>query len=505
MDTTQYQPVKLAIGAFGALFAVTALSLAVCTNVRTYAETSSEDDITVTIKTACTFTGDDSGTEHSKTITPGTYESNIGTTRMTAVCNDPAGYAIYAVGYTNNEWKNNTLSYTSGGNEYTIPTGTATSGSTSNWAMKLTTGSDSGVAATIVSPYNNYAVVPGGSAEDPGDKSGDYAKVAERLSATTATTGTSLTSTYQVYANSAQPAGTYTGQVKYTLVHPYNADAPEAKDPSICDTQTCMQDLDSTSIATLLPAVGRTATVYDARDEQAYTIAKLADNKYWMTTNLNLAGGTTLNASDSNVPSDNYYTLPDSTAITSGTSVPSDQFSNDSTAYVFNTGNNTTTCNSSTPCNSYYSWLAATAGGKDSSGTAVTTNGYNAAYSICPKGWRLPTSTTSNASAQTSPNWKTGDWYTLMTAYGANLESNYYENAGTFYNNAGPGTTPNFLLAGGYYSGSFYNGGSFGNYWSASSFSSSGGYYGAFGSSLVYSANNGTRRYGLSVRCLFAE
>ena len=276
-----------------------------------------------------------------------------------------------------------------------------------------------------------------------------------------------------------------------------------------------MQDLTSTSITTLLPSVGSTAMVYDSRDEQAYTIAKLADNKYWMVSNLNLAGGTKLDSDGSNVPagytqSNPYFTLPTSTAISSGTSVPSDQFTDNYTAYVFNTGNNTTTCNSNTPCNSYYSWIAATAGGKDSSGNALNSNGSNAAYSICPKGWRLPTSTTSNASATTSPNWKTGDLYILAKAYGANLESDYADfNSLTrdkFNTNAGPGTTPNFLLTGYYNSGSFYNGGSQGYYWSATSMTSpgsAGAYDLSFSSSTVYAAHAVGIRLGLSVRCVF--
>ena len=175
-------------------------------------------------------------------------------------------------------------------------------------------------------------------------------------------------------------------------------------------------------------------------------------------------------------------------------------------AYVTNSGNNTTTCNSSTPCNSYYSWIAATLGGKQADGsTAQTQNGYNAAASICPKGWRLPTSTTSNANAQSNNNWKTGDWYALATAYGANLESNYYQNAATFYNNAGPGTTPNFLLAGYYYNGSFYGGGSGGYYWSSTAYSSTNAYRLYFDSGNVSSANYSGRRYGLSVRCVYGE
>ncbi len=268
-----------------------------------------------------------------------------------------------------------------------------------------------------------------------------------------------------------------------------------------------MQDLDPTLCTTTA-----SLAVKDTRDGKTYTVQRLADGKCWMTSNLNLAGGTALYSDDSNVADANtkasgnpYYTLPASTAISSGTSVPNDQFSSDTGEYVFNTGNATTTCSSSTPCNSYYSWLAATAGGKDSSGNAVSTNGYNAAYSICPKGWRLPTSTTSNASATTSPNWKTGDFYALATAYGANLESNYYQSSGTFYNNAGPGTTPNFLLAGRYYSGSFYGGGSGGDYWSSTSNSGTSAYRLYFNSSYVDSANSYYRSYGFSVRCVLDD
>ena len=239
-------------------------------------------------------------------------------------------------------------------------------------------------------------------------------------------------------------------------------------------------------------------TVYDIRDRKKYTVARLNDGNCWMTSSLNLAGGTVLNANDSDVPTNGYYTLPASS--TTG-------FDSDTGEYVYNSGNETTNqadCTSSQACNSYYSWLAATAGGKDASGAAVTGDGYNAAYSICPKGWRLPTATTSNASATTSPNWKTGDYYRLATAYGANLESSYFENSATFYNNAGPGTTPNYLFAGHYansiFSGGGLNGG--GYYWSPSLRSSEYAYYFYSTSSAVYSANYTGRRQGISVRCI---
>ena len=258
-------------------------------------------------------------------------------------------------------------------------------------------------------------------------------------------------------------------------------------------------------------AIGATYTLTDIRDGESYKIAKLADGKIWMLENLNLAGGTALSADDTDVTSTyisgfttrggltkdgNTIILPAS--ATSG-------FNNNSNAFVYNSGNKTN-CGASgqtTPCYSYYSWIAATLGGKQDNGsTAQNNNGYNAAASICPKGWKLPTSTTSNAPATTSPNWKTGDWYALATAYGANLENDYYQNSNTFYNNAGPGTTPNFLLAGLYDSGSLLYGGGYGHYWSATSSSSTFAYYLYFGSGYVYSANGLSRGNGISVRCL---
>ena len=256
-------------------------------------------------------------------------------------------------------------------------------------------------------------------------------------------------------------------------------------------TQTYMQDVTS-DFCTEDPKV-----VIDKRDEQLYTISRLADGQCWMTSNLNLAGGTTLNASDSDVPTDNYYTLPASS--TTG-------FDDDTKAYVYNTGNKTTSqadCTSTQSCNSYYSWLAATAGGKDASGTAVTGDGPDAAYSICPKGWRLPKSgNQSDTSATSTTGYKKGDFYKLATAYGANLESSYRQDSAVFYNNAGPGTLPNFLLAGRYNSSTFENGGIRGYYWSSSSYSSIRAYVFSFGSSDVNSANSALRRYGFSVRCM---
>ena len=279
----------------------------------------------------------------------------------------------------------------------------------------------------------------------------------------------------------------------------------------ILDTKTIV---DATYLQDVTPAMSRNTTVgtttdlIDIRDGQTYKVAKLADGQIWMTSNLNLAGGTTLYSDDSDVAPANtrasgtpYYTLPDGNGY-------SGKFSDNTVAYVYNTGNETTSqadCTSTQPCNSYYSWLAATAGGKDASGTAVTGNGPDAAYSICPKGWRLPKSgNDSDTSATSTTGYKKGDFYKLATAYGANLESSNLQNSAVFYNNAGPGTLPNFLLAGLYYSSTFAYGGSYGSYWSSSSYSSTSAYRLTFSSSLVNSAESDYRRVGFPVRCVFA-
>ncbi len=246
-----------------------------------------------------------------------------------------------------------------------------------------------------------------------------------------------------------------------------------------------MQGLNGTSCVT-----GSTTTAYDSRDEQAYSIRRLSDGKCWMITNLNLSGGTTVEPTKSDMTSGSY-TL--SASSKSG-------FNNNSGNFVFNSGNKSNTCTGD-GCYSYYSWCAATAG----TCTETTANGTNVSSSICPKGWKLPTATTSNANAQSSNNWKTGDFYALATAYGANLASNYYESAGTFYNNAGPGTTPNFLLTGYYYSGSLNYGGSDGYYWSRTSISSTSAYYLYFYSGYVNSANYYYRQIGMAVRCVLSE
>ena len=250
-------------------------------------------------------------------------------------------------------------------------------------------------------------------------------------------------------------------------------------------------------------ADGQVGTLIDIRGAtQTYTVAKLKDGKCWMTENLNLAGGTALSSNDTDFES--TYTLP----TTNGWSVSNGKLvlpssstafgSTDNVAKLYNSGNKTNCggLNQNTPCYSYYSWDAATLG----SGRSISTDNTDAPYSICPKNWKLPTSRTTSAT-----DWQTtSDFYMLAHQYGLNSTTSTSESDADFYNQAGPGTTPNFLLAGFYNDSSFFSGGSFGFYWSSTSYSGTYARFLFFGSSLVSSASSDNRRIGFSVRCLAA-
>ena len=322
------------------------------------------------------------------------------------------------------------------------------------------------------------------------------------------------------HASSTQAAGVYTNTVNFYAVAKATptsfADAFAAAGKTQYNGYYKMQDMTSTICNNVqLTDEASQMQLIDVRDGSVYWVAKLRDGKCWMTENLNLAGGTALYSGTSDVPSGYtstpYYTLPasatvgaDGYTLTDGT-----QFSSDSGQYSFNSGNVTGTesgCNSTHPCNSYYSWLTATAGGKNSSGASVTGNGYNAAYSICPAGWHLPTATTEGV-ARDSGGYTGGEFYQMLNLYGLTTGTYYADGNSTptgasVFANIKAGTVPNFLRAGYYRSGSFVNGGSYGLYWSSTSLTSSVAYGLYFNSSYVFSAGNDTRRCGFSVRCV---
>ena len=194
------------------LIGTTFISGALLTLPTVSADTEAVDTVTITVPSACSMSGTiTTGNEHTATVDSGTYVDDIGTTTLKTICNDSNGFSIYAIGYTNDEYGNTVLK-SSLGDTSNIITGTATSGNTSNWAMKLEAGS--GTYAPIIETdtngsFANYHVIPD-----------SYTKVATFASTTDTTNGSTLTTTYAVYMNATLPAGTYEGKVKYTLVHP---------------------------------------------------------------------------------------------------------------------------------------------------------------------------------------------------------------------------------------------------------------------------------------------
>ena len=182
----------------------------------TYADNDTvADEVNVTIPISCTLSGtgmDSHVTELQNTES----DSAIGEIVMKAYCNDSNGFSIYAIGFTDDEYGKTVLTDSSLASSNDIITGTSTSGPTSNWAMKL---------STITSPTPTFPITIQNSFDAFHNVPSTYTKVAERTSSTdigTGAEGSTLKSTYQAYISSTQSAGTFVGQVKYTLVHPYN-------------------------------------------------------------------------------------------------------------------------------------------------------------------------------------------------------------------------------------------------------------------------------------------
>ena len=139
---------------------------------------------------------------------------------------------------------------------------------------------------------------------------------------------------------------------------------------------TYMQDLTASGCSQ--SPDGATATLMDRRDGATYTIAKINGN-CWMTQNLRLSGGRTLTPADSNVASSWFFTRIQLAGNSPSYTEPQMTLGND--IYI----------------GAYYNYCAASAG-------TVCQDDYaqDAAYDICPRGWRLPTYSEQNGITGTS-------------------------------------------------------------------------------------------------------
>ncbi len=487
------------------------------------ANNSGSDTLTLTLSSSCTMSSV-VDIAHNGSLTSGTYIQNIGQTTIKTLCNDGNGYSVYAVGYSNNE-EGNTKLINAEHPEYSIDTGLATSGLISNWAMKLNNIPDdpSPTPPTIESDYNNvYGIVPP-----------YWTKVAGRASGTTdMDEGSSFTTTYAIYATSNQHAGTYVGQVKYALFHPYKDEnmltiedafalsgknkiniagvgeyyAMQDMNPNICNAARITNEISQTQLV-------------DIRDNKLYWVAKMDDGHCWMTQNLDTdinpsisfnSNNTNLNvAYDSSTGqyaeyNDGYienngviYWTPASSANTidfTGTNVSGWQSSN-TAPYSANKTDSTETGHAS--LGNYYNWTAAIASNNSSSLTQDTKSDItkNPKNSICPKGWRLPTISSESGAVAGSTN----EFARL----------NYLYNNNSTSSRADLINAPLWLTTADYINAASLTRNNGGGYWSSTSGISSIGcaYYfnlnnGAEPSYCDGSGTSGYKRRGFTIRCV---
>lgn len=492
---------------------------------------SGSDNLTITISSACTLSSV-VDSEHSTNTNVGTYTSDIGKTTITTLCNDGNGYSVYANGYSNNE-DGNTKLINAEHPEYSIDTGLATSGLTSQWAMKLNNIPEdpSPTPPIIESAYNDiYGLVPS-----------SWTKVASRSFGTTdMSLGSSFTTTYSIYASSSQFAGTYRGQVKYALLHPYNnsntpsfdsfnqafafygKDKVTVADPITGSTDGYykMQDMNSDICNSIKVYDELSATqLVDMRDNKLYWIAKLKDEHCWMTQNLDLD----IVASSAVLTSNNTDLSTDESIYTDANTIYTLKEASDAYGYTYEKGIATwipergtiayNQLNSATWMNdgnhpysydsldnngdpvhpdanvsgkhglagNYYNWTASLASNNSTNVTGDPAN------SICPKGWRLP-------------NNFNKEFGNLLVSYDV-IETNVSE----FYLNGGfakINTAPLYAVRGGRVNnGSLQYSGSTGYYWSSST-SRANAYNLNFDSSSVRPQGSNVKGIGAFIRCL---
>ena len=285
------------------------------------------------------------------------------------------------------------------------------------------------------------------------------------------------------------------------------------------DELVYMQDMNPSACSNAVG--GSTKRLTDARDQKQYWVTKLADGNCWMTQNLDLDLSTSkaLTPDDSDVSrswtptndtlTDGTKTTIDNTAVWSwnlgdyvlttpnagnscGTSGISDF--GDCTSVGFQSvagmtpmadGNVTdvisgNTYNAHYHVGNHYTWNAATAG------TGGTITSAEATDSICPKGWRLPTST------------RSGEYQALMNAY--SISSNDAGSTALVF-------APLYFVRSGYVSsGSLLFAGNESDYWSSTAYSdTSDAYFLYFTLGYVRPSGYDTRYNGQSVRCLASQ
>ena len=195
--------------------------------------------------------------------------------------------------------------------------------------------------------------------------------------------------------------------------------------------------------------IGETIALRDARDNNTYGVAKLADGKCWTIENMRIDDSVDADAmiAGSDSLGYNFSILPAS----------SNEWNNNNTVLQFNNSN---TVDGLLAYGNYYSWSSAIA-------STANYDIQTADTSICPSGWRLPQGGQALASAN-------NDYYNLIKSL-TNEEPNmnqstgngYY--SGTNYSNAIRKYPYNFVFSGRWEGNTASMRGEAGFYWTSTS------------------------------------
>ena len=442
---------RLTFGTVAMLFAGS-----IVVGVASASSTEIIDEFSVTVPDSCSLSGQVDAA-HSANIKNGIYLDDIGETTFTAFCNDAEGFSVYAVGFSGDEYGDNSMRPSNVVPTNAIITGLATSGDISNWSMKIAALSEN---FSIENNFGSYHIVPD-----------EYLKVASYPSNTVSSSGVQLKSTYATFISGSQPADTYTGKVKYTVVHPSDADAPLRK---TIEELTYLQEfniLSSADRAAVVASMSENTKYYltDVRDSRSYAIAKLKDGNVWMAENLDL-GRTALTEDLTSTNTNISNTVSAATFNSWKTTNPS---SSTTDIEFFSIEGNDAVSN--VPYGSLYNIYAATGG-------LITTTTYTGLISsdICPAGWRMPTG---------------GDYGEYL------MLSNYYNTSALMRAPIESGGA-SFPFSGNFTRGTPTVFGNSGSYWSTTRYGKDRIYELHLTNSDIFLSDNTSFPYGLSMRCV---
>lgn len=237
---------------------------------------------------------------------------------------------------------------------------------------------------------------------------------------------------------------------------------------------------------------GDVIALKDNRDNEVYTVSKLADGNVWITENLRLVPNTAnITEHNTNNPTSNFLAQYSSSASSNMCANDDDNTCDNSVQFNANNLDRSLTQDYSnndktSAWYSYgvmYNWYTATAG----NGTYETTSG-NVSGDLCPTGWHLPTGGSG------------GEWGILSSAISASV-------GGT--GDIGLRTYPNNFIRSGDYNPQENGGGGTGRglqgrIWSATASSATNAYRMGYNGTTVTATSNSWNKWdGFSIRCIY--